>query len=326
MKKILLGIALLLATQAVARTPSVPAFTFTPIDYVSLMFKGVSFFFSDATPKDIIVTASGEGKTQDAAVQSALVNAVQKGIGVLIVTDQTVNNGKVTRDLAAMYSSGVVNSYEIKGCKDNVCTVTANISPWQFRRKLEGDSNTTKVNGKDLHAQYITTQHALIQRQKLTEYYLSQIRQSGLEIQLREVKIIPTSTNVVSLYIDYEVRWNSEFKKSFITFLEKLEKDTNGRNEENHRVYIQWGPTGLFENRVYINTYEQNFRSMMMQGLQAPITVGVPEFGFCDRFDVPGDNILAIDWHGFRKQKTISISPNQLKNMDKISMLVGCRT
>ena len=323
MKRFLAGVAIFLATNVSAQ--SAPPITLTPLDYVSLVFNGVRFFFSDSTPKDIIVTASGEGRTQDEAVNNALLNAVQKGIGVLIVSDQTVSDGKVTRDLAAMYSSGVVNSYEIKGCKHNICTVTANISPWQFRRKLEGDANVVKVDGKNLHAQYLTAQHALIQRQKLTEYYFSQIRQSGLDVKLREVKIVPSTANTAQLYVDYEVKWNSDFKKSFIQFLEKLEKDTNGRNEENHRVYIQWGPTGLFENRVFINAYGQNLRSIMIQGLQAPISISLQEFGICGRFDVPGGNVMTIDWYGFRKQRTISINPNQLKNLDKISLSVGCQ-
>lgn len=179
--------------------------------------------------------------------------------------------------------------------------------------------------GKNLHAQYLTAQHALVQRQKLTEYYFSQIRQSGLDVKLREVKIVPSTANTAQLYVDYEVKWNPEFKKSFIAFLEKLEKDTNGRNEENHRVYIQWGPTGLFENRVFINAYGQNLRSIMLQGLQAPISISLQEFGICERFDVPGGNVMTIDWYGFRKQRTISINPNQLKNLDKISLSVGCQ-
>jgi hypothetical protein len=203
--------------------------------------------------------------------------------------------------------------------------VIANVSPWEFRRKLEGDTNVLKLNGKDLHAQYLTSQHALIQRQKLAQYYFSQIRQSGLEIKILEVKIIPTIAKEASLYIDYEVRWNAEFKKSFITFLEKLEKDTNGRNEENYRVYIQWGPTGLFENRVFINTYEPNLRAIMLQGLRAPITVGIQELGFCERFEVPGGNIMTIDWYGFRKQRTIAIQPQQLRNLNKLSMSFGCQ-
>jgi len=321
MKRFLAGVAIFLATNVTAQ--SAPP-TFTPLDYVSLVFSGVRFFFSESTPKEIIVTATGEGKNQNEAVNNALLNAVQKGIGVLIVSDQTVNSGKVTRDLAAMYSSGVVNSYEVKECKNNICTVTANISPWQFRRKLEGDTNVIKVNGKDLHAQYLTTQHAMLQRYKLTEYYMSQIRQSGLEVKVREVKIVPTTATTAELFVDYEVKWNSEFKKSFISFLERLEKDTNGRNEERLRVYIQWGPTGFFENRVFINAYEPNFREMLVRGLQAPISIGLQEFGVCETFDVK-DHVLAIDWYGFRKQRTIAIQPDKLKNMDKISLSVGCQ-
>jgi hypothetical protein len=41
-----------------------------------------------------------------------------------------------------------------------------------------------------------------------------------------------------TLVIDYEVKWNPEFKKSVISYLQKLEKDTNGKTEENLKVFI----------------------------------------------------------------------------------------
>lgn len=324
MKKLIAMVALLLATNVSAQ-PNVTPPTFTPLDYITIVLNGVKFFFSESTPKEIVVTASGTGKNENEAVNAALVNAVQKGIGVLIVSDQTVNAGRVTRDLAAMYSSGVVNSYDIKECKNNTCTVVAKVSPWNFRRKLEGDTNTVKVDGRSLHAQYVTTQHAMIQRYRITEYYMSQIRQSGLEVKVREVKILPTISNMAELRVDYEVVWNSEFKKNFIEFLEKLEKDTNGRKEQNHRVYIQWGPTGLFENRVFINAYEPNFRTMMLRGLQAPFSIGIQELNICETFEPAGGNIMTIDWYGFRKQKTITVAPDKLKNLDKLSLSVGCQ-
>ena len=180
MKFFLAGVAMVLATNGVAQTT--PPVTFSPVDAISLIISGVKFFHSESTPKEIVVIASGTGKTENEAVNNALINAVQKGIGVLIVSDQTVKNGEVTRNLAAMYSSGVVNSYDVKECKNNTCTVVANISPWQFIRRLEGNEQTIKVNGKNLHAQALTAQHALVQRYILTDYYLSHIRLSLIHI------------------------------------------------------------------------------------------------------------------------------------------------
>ena len=316
MKKILLVLCLLLAAKATAQTV-------TPFQMASFIFQGVRFAIEHAPPKEIEMLGTGSGKTREEAIQNALLDAVQRGIGILIVTDQTIDGNKVVRNMAAAYSSGVVNSYTVKECRLNTCTVSAKISPWNFRRKLEGDSNVLKVNGNDLHAQYATTKAAMIQRHKMTEYYFESIRRIGLEVKIRELKIIPAMNDRAEILIDYEVAFNKEFKKDLIIFLEKLEKDTNGRGEENHRIYIQWGPTGLFENRVFINAFDANTRSMMLKYMLEPIEVYFPELNLCERFDVK-DSVFTVDWYGFRKQKSFDMNPLLLQNVSKVSARIGC--
>jgi len=318
MKKFFVLVCLLLATKAFAESP---------VHYLSLAINGVRFFFSETVPKEIFVTSEGTGNTREEAIQNALVSAVQKGIGVLIVTDDTIANGRVTKNLAAQYSSGVVNSYEVKNCNTLGiirCEITAKVSPWKFQRRLEADTAVVKVNGGDLAAQHLTMQYTLIQRIKITDYYFSQLHQSGLDVKVKSLQMIPTLGSNATLLVDYEVRMNREFKKSFITFLQKLEKDTNGRAEENHQVYIQWGPTGLFENRVYINAYDAKFRALMYNYLSAPISIGIKEFGQCERFDAPGGNVMTVDWYGFHKQQKITIPAKQLENINNLSLSVGC--
>ncbi len=106
-----------------------------------------------------------------------------------------------------------------------------------------------KTHGTD----HYVGQHALVQRYILTDYYLSHIRQSGLDVIVREVKIVPSMNADTTLVIDYEVKWNPEFKKSVISYLQRLEKDTNGKTEENLKVFIQWGPTGICDiSKVFI--------------------------------------------------------------------------
>jgi len=318
MKKLIALVCLLMATKALAAP-------WTAMDFVSLAIQGVRFSFSDLVPKEITVDATGYGKTQEEAVNNALVIAVQKGIGVLVVSDVTVDGDRVIRDLAATYSSGVVNSYEILKCENGGCIIRAKISPARFQRKLMADSNVVQVNGKDLHAQYLTSQNTLKQRMKLTEYYFSQLHQSGLEVKPKRVVMPPQyGSSNATLVMDYEVRMNPEFKKDFISFLKRLEKDTNGKTENHQQVYIQWGPTGLFENRVFINAYDENFRFMMEKYLSAPISIGIKEVGICERFEPPGGNVMTVDWYGFRKTKYISIPVNKLQNVTNLSVSIGC--
>lgn len=320
MKRIAFGVlllALLLGGQAKAQSYQ------APLSAVSIAFSTVRFYFSMYIPKEIVVTSIGTGNTREAAVNNALHSAVQEAIGVMAVSETTVENDRLIRDIALNYSSGIVNEYKVLECHGATpvfCKVTATVSPWKFQRKLMADSATLKVNGENLYGQYETSRNTLIQRYKMTEYYLSQIHKSGLEVKIREMKV----SHDASLYLDYEVVWNKEFKKNIIAYLERLEKDTNGQSEVNHQVYIQWAATGFFENRVRINTYDENFKRMMLHYMNQPISIGIPEFRVCDVHE-PTGGVFGIDWYGFRKQKTIQVNPEKLRNIQKITVTIGCK-
>ena len=304
-------------------TSSVSAQSFTPFDYVSLIFQGIYFSMSESVPEEITVTAKGIGETQAIAIETALNSAVQKAVGVLVISDQTVQNDRVIRNLVASYSSGVVNSYKIDTCqKDKVihCTITAKVSPMKFMRKLQGDSQTIQVNGNDLLAKHQTAKNTLIQREKITNYYFSQIRQSGLDVIIREVKILPSDTEKVKLVVDYEVKWNAEYKKEILKFLERLEKDT--KNDGGQQIYIQWGPTGLFNNRVHINVVNDRLRTSILRMIHAPTFVKINELNLCE--DINHDNVFTIDWYGVKRQRTIEVDPAKLRGIQSLSASIGC--
>lgn len=304
-------------------TSSVSAQSFTPFDYVSLIFQGIYFSMSESVPEEITVTAKGVGETQAIAIETALNSAVQKAVGVLVISDQTVQNDRVIRNLVASYSSGVVNSYKIDTCqKDKLihCTITAKVSPMKFMRKLQGDSQTIQVNGNDLLAKHQTAKNTLIQREKITNYYFSQIRQSGLDVIIREVKILPSDTEKVKLVVDYEVKWNAEYKKEILKFLERLEKDT--KNDGGQQIYIQWGPTGLFNNRVHINVVNDRLRTSMLRMIHAPTFVKINELNLCE--DINHDNVFTIDWYGVKRQRTIEVDPAKLRGIQTLSASIGC--
>jgi hypothetical protein len=304
-------------------TSSASAQSFTPFDYVSLIFQGIYFSMSESVPEEITVTAKGVGETQAIAIETALNSAVQKAVGVLVISDQTVQNDRVIRNLVASYSSGVVNSYKIDTCqKDKVirCTITAKVSPLKFMRKLQGESQTIQVNGNDLLAKHQTAKNTLIQREKIINYYFSQIRQSGLDVLIREVKILPSDTEKVKLVVDYEVKWNAEYKKEILKFLERLEKDT--KNDGGQQIYIQWGPTGLFNNRVHINVVNDRLRTSMLRMIHAPTFVKINELNLCE--DINHDNVFTIDWYGVKRQRTIEVDPAKLRGIQSLSASIGC--
>ncbi len=298
--------------------------SFTAFEYVSLIFQGIYFSMSESVPEQITITSKGVGSNQNEAVESALNSAVQKAVGVLVLSEQSAKNDRVIRNLVASYSSGVVNSYKIDSCqkdKSVTCTVTAKVSPVKFMRKLQGDSQTIQVNGNDLLMKHQTARNALLQREKITQYYFSQIRQSGLEVQINSVSVIPSTNNKALLQIEYEVKWNKEFKKEIIRFLEKLEKDGDEKTADG-MVYIQWGPTGLFENRVYIYTHNQRFRSMMNEYIFQPTHIKINELGICD--NIEHKNVFTIDWYKVKREITIEVPAQKLSGLQSLSASLGC--
>ena len=63
---------------------------------------------------EISLTASGNGSTQDAAVKSALRNAIEQAYGAFISTNTRVLNNKLVKDEIVSLSQGVVKSYNIE--------------------------------------------------------------------------------------------------------------------------------------------------------------------------------------------------------------------
>ena len=294
-----------------------------PFDILTLAFTTVRFSITESVPEEMTITSKGRGRTQEEAVNAAIQDAVQRGIGILVISDQTVENNKVVRNLAASYSSGVVNSYTVDSCeKDKMmtCTVTAKVSPWKFMRKLQGDSQTLQVSGNDLYMQHKTAKTVMIQRAKMTRYYFSQIRQSGLDAKITELKIEPTMGEKATVVVDYEVKWNPEFKKEMIRYLQKLEKDT-ANNRQGGQVYIQWGPTGFSENRVWIYPNDEKLQTEMVQYMYQPTYIKIKEFGQC--FDIGhAEDVFKIDWYGVRKQRRIEVDVNKLKALQTVSLEV----
>jgi hypothetical protein len=294
------------------------------VTHISLIFQGIKFVHSNNVPKEMTVKVTGVGDTQQIAIENALNNAVQKAVGVLILSEQSINNDTLVRNLVAQYSSGVVNSYTITSCTGSpvACDITAKVSPLKFMRKLQGDSNTVEVNGDDLYAKHLTTKNALLQREKVTKYYLQHIRQSGLEARVKHIDMMPDAGESVTLNIAYEIMWEQQFKNELIDFLRRLQRDTANMNTHN-QVYVQWGNTRLFEEqRVHINAHNSEYRRMFVGYVYSPIYVKIEEFDVCQRIDI--ESVFDIGWHKMQFNSTVKVDPSKLKNLSSVTMRIGC--
>ena len=69
--------------------------------------------FSQTDSKDVSITASGSGKTQEDAKQAALRSATEQAFGAFISSKTEIFNDQVVADQIASVSSGNIKSYEV---------------------------------------------------------------------------------------------------------------------------------------------------------------------------------------------------------------------
>jgi len=84
-----------------------------PLTATSLVFNGVKFYINSITPNEIEVTVSATSSSKEGAIDNALVSSVQKALGVLIISESTVSNDAIIKDIAISYTNGVVKSYKM---------------------------------------------------------------------------------------------------------------------------------------------------------------------------------------------------------------------
>jgi len=204
-----------------------------------------------------------------------------------------------------------------------VCEVTAKVSPWKFMRKLQGDSQTMQVNGDDLLMKHRTAQATMQQRRKITEYYFSQIRQSGLNAKIQSVQVLPNDGDDVAIRIRYAVKWDDTFKEDMIRFLKVLQNDTGGNFQQND-IVIQWAAHNINSNRAFINTHDSRLRHIIENKMYEPVYIHIRELNICDKIDLQG-SIFTFETI---QEKTYHINSNYLKHnrIRQLSISTHCNS
>ena len=134
------------------------------IQAASYVLRGIQFYFAYMTPNEITVQSKGAGKDENEAIDKAIIAAVQQAMGVLVVSEITASDEKVLTDLAGMYSSGIVKSYEKKFCTGTSvveCTIEAKVKPLGIRDSIFSNKSTQIVDGNSLHGQFSSAKASL---------------------------------------------------------------------------------------------------------------------------------------------------------------------
>jgi hypothetical protein len=311
---------------------------------------GVRLLFPSTLPDEIYTRSTGTGATREVAVKNALLSAVQQTMGVLIVSETTVVNDRLLRDIYAGYSSGIVKSFNIVGCSDGYyyrvsCTVNAITKPWAIRETIFATGRAVSVDGQNLYGQYVTQREVLLQRRKLMDYYLSRIRTVGLVPTIESVSVVPSASEDALIRIQFSLAWNPAFRQELIDFLKRLEKDTGGDRIRrtpgygdfilNEEVYNQnfsnlvmsWGPRSgrWLSDEVVIKTPDHELYEMVRKNLYKPIDFSIEPFGLCDAIDIDDSILRYASRRAQVYEMTIWVQPQFLASVDRVAITMGCR-
>jgi len=293
------------------------------VSYLSLVLQGVRFTMSPSTPRETTMRVLGVGKNRDEAIQNGLLTAVQQSVGVMLVTDQVVENDRLVKNIVAQYSAASISKFDVHNCETRKlvrCDMSVTVSLNRFMRKLQSVSDTVQFSGNDYYQKHLLQRTLLTQREKMINYYLQQIHQSGLDVVILAFDMLPDPGEKVKISVEYRVKWNQTFREELLSFFRRLEKDTE--NVDGSTIYIQWAKTGLTDNRAYIKTHSQNMHNMMLSLIHKPIMVNFAGLNVCRAVEV--ENIFDLGRNGKSVKTTIFVEPEKLKNLTQVQATIGC--
>lgn len=314
-----------------------------PVDTVFFAIKGIQFAFTLAIPDSIPVEATGSGSTREIAIQNAIIASIQEVLGVLIVSEVSIQDNKLLNDIAIAYSNGVVTKYSIKECiydQRTVCTIRATVSTKNIQFNFSKNESAVNIDGSQLYSQHISNRNSIIQRNKLLLYYFSKIEKSGLDLSITSIKTIPTSKTNIPIKVTYSVKWNEDFKDSFIKFLLKMQKDTGAENypvppgvrggnadayDQYRDLKISLGKSIFGRNDIYIKLKDPGLVKELNKYIYPSLQIYIEPFGTCTTLMLPGSVFRLNEIGEITRSITIESSPQRVKNLEKILMKFGCK-
>jgi hypothetical protein len=318
----------------------------------SLRLQDIDFTFSSFLPSEISVRSSGSAPTEKEAIDNALTAAVKQAMGVLIVSELSISQEKIVDDLAASYSSGVVKKYKKVECVSGsrvTCTIDAVVTPWGIRNRIYAASSEANVSGKDLYAEYMSKQHVAYQRRVLINYYFDTLWERGLVPKVRSVELAESSRPKIKLR--YSVTWDSDFRREFMSFIRKLERDTGGGGLKKivmgslfgtrsngldpcwggqgcDDLKIEWGiglETAFLSQSANLKLKDKNLANLIRNKLARDVSFRISPFGICDTFDgseEPGWGRLPDMY--MKRELELDVKPEQLRNVNTVKITQGC--
>jgi hypothetical protein len=308
---ILAGLVLITGCQTLEKT-NLP---------VTIVIKGIEFLFSESLPEEITVSATGTGSTREEALQNALKEAVQKGVGILVISDLRIKDQKIISDQLLNYSSGFIKDYKTEECLNNkkiTCKIQAKVAPWNLLRNQFNLNDKQNINGEQLVTQHNSTKDVIAQQKKLLIYYKEKISEEGYKFEVKDVNSIPSYSNLIPIEITYRLIPNFDLRKEIFSFLKLVEVNPENKLSpeiEKKIITIGTDSSYLFKKNLRVIYWDEEMLAAFNELMSKNIEIYLVELGMC----IKENNLNLLTFDEVTGKVSGNYFPNDLKNLKNIS-------
>lgn len=192
------------------------------------------------------ITLEATGSTREMAIANAISAASEQASGVMVISDQTLEGDRLTKDQIRQHTTGIVNKYEVVSCNklDQMftCMINANVSPAPLRMTMEGKGvNFTPIQGQSAAAEVQTYNQSINTGREFVLQALADWQQS-LKLTVKDVKVQPAINGQPVIDLTYQLEVEPGYFKHLQAILDRVE-DTNrelnkGMPRQNRSGYV----------------------------------------------------------------------------------------
>lgn len=301
-----------------------------------------------------VVSAEGTGSTKEAAVKNAVVAASEQASGVFLTSDQTLEDGKITKDEIRQHSTGIVNSFEVVSCTNfgslYNCRIRADVSPAPLRQtKAASGSSTSSFNGATAAAEVSTYAKSLAEGRVLLLDTLSKWSENVSPVVINTT-VQPVLNGQSKVLVEYKVVVSPGYDlhlESVIKRVSEASIEQNGRMPMNASFGVDsivisgtgvgsWGSYYALSDPILSRQLEKHLSTL--RGMKVQVDMlnkeGSIVYSSCDAsnsgvFEQPMSSggpkrFLPIRWWDQTRNAVVYTDAEKLSRVSDIRVSMGC--
>lgn len=210
-------------------------------------------FVSTTAHAGDFVRMAGWGKTEESALHSAFVKAIELEMGVMVLSDRdTKKNIQVKNDIYA-YSAGYVDDYKIitsNPTSDGVSVIVdVKVSSSKIKNQILMSNEKTKdLNGDLASARFNTYKHTRDSADALLTKALKSFPENAYKIELRKSEIKAGNYRQAVVDIEFSISLEDKFLSNLSTTLALMD-NSNNRYYASKVVFDNWAFLPILDHR-----------------------------------------------------------------------------